>query len=138
MARQCGECTVCCTYLRISVLDKEGLTPCHNLFEFAADGHTGGGCAVYDDKPSVCNQYICEWLRGHGADEDRPDRSGILADNVLRIANAIQCKPIRDGAQDTVEGVAAVERISRSSETPCLVCGFPETHMIRAVGRGVG
>lgn len=136
MSRECGDCTVCCTYLRISGLGKPGLTPCVHLKEPAADGYTGEGCAIYGTKPAVCGGYTCAWLDGHGLDEDRPDRSGILSDNVLRIENAIQCKPIRKGAHNTDKGRSAVERISRSKGEPALVCGFPETHMVRVVGRG--
>lgn len=134
--RQCGECTVCCTYLRISVLGKPGLQPCSHLCSPAVDGYTGQGCGIYETRPEVCSGYRCKWLDGHGEETDRPDRSGMLIDNVLRIKNAIQAKPIRKGAQDTIEGTAATERISRDTGTPALVCGFPETHMIRVVGRG--
>lgn len=135
--RECGECTVCCTYLKISALHKDGLTPCSFIAAPASDGYTGAGCSVYEDKPHVCNGYRCAWLEGHGDEEDRPDKSGMLIDNVLFIENTLQCKPIRKGAQDTPEGLIAVERLTRSAQRVGLVCGFPETHMIRAVGRAV-
>lgn len=134
--RTCGECTVCCTYLKIRGLDKPGLTPCGFLIEPSPDGHTGKGCSVYTTKPDVCSGYRCAWLDGHGEEDDRPDKSGMLCDNVLRIQNSLQCKPIRKGAHDTPEGFVAVERITRSKGTPGLVCGYPETHMIRVVGHG--
>lgn len=134
MSRSCGDCTVCCTYLRISVLEKKGLTPCQHLKDPAPDGYTGSGCSVYETKPDVCHAYHCAWLDGHGEEADRPDRSGMLIDNVLRIDNTLQCKPLRKGAQDTHEGMVAVERVVASARKVGLVAGFPETHMIRAVG----
>lgn len=133
--RSCGECTVCCTYLRISVLEKPGLTPCVHLKDPDLGGYTGHGCERYGDKPKVCDDYRCAWLDGHGEEADRPDRSGMLIDNVLRIANTLQCKPIRKGAHDSHAGIVAVERVVASAKKVGLVAGFPETHMVRAVGR---
>lgn len=136
MPRECGECSVCCTYLRIGApLDKPGLTPCVHLADPADDGYTARGCGRQCDKPPVCIEYRCAWLDGHGEEEDRPDRSGMLIDNVLRIHNTVQAKPIRAGAHDTPSGIVAVERVARSARRVALVAGFPETHMVRAVGR---
>jgi len=142
--RECGDCTVCCTYLRIrqpGQLVKLGLTPCEHLAPGGSeDGYTGasdcGSCGIYEARPDVCKGYRCSWLDGYGDDEDRPDRSGVLIDRVLPIANCLQAKPIRAGAGDSNEGNAAIERMSRSAGRPVLVARFPETAMVRVVGRG--
>jgi hypothetical protein len=140
--RQCGECMVCCTYLKVPGVPKAGLCHCpHSSFdEPTKDGilfYTGKGCASYDSRPEACSGYRCAWLRGLGNEEDRPDRCGILIDQVKPIHNCLQAKPLWEGAQDDPKAIAAVERMSRQANVPVLVAGFPETHMIRVVGRGV-
>lgn len=72
MTRECGDCTVCCTFLSVKDLTIYG-QPCK---------HECGGCTVYgtDERPKVCAQFKCLWLAGAvGRDErDRPDQSGLL------------------------------------------------------------
>ncbi len=72
--RECGECTVCCKVLLIDDPEFQKLpgTLCANCKE-------GGGCQIYDTRPSPCRGFFCGWrvLPGLG-DELRPDRSGIL------------------------------------------------------------
>ena len=144
MARTCGTCTVCCTYLRINrpgVLVKVGLVPCQHL-ERTEDGcgHTGPGtrnCGIEESKPGVCRDYRCAWLDGLGEEADRPDRCGVLIDRVLPIANCLQAKPIREGAGSSPEGMLAIENMSRDAGEPVLVARFPETKMVRVVGRGI-
>jgi hypothetical protein len=40
---------------------------------------SGIGCSIYVYRPRECREYRCGWLLGFGADEDRPDRSGVVA-----------------------------------------------------------
>lgn len=129
--RECGTCQACCTYLPVSAIGKPALTPCPNLGEC-----DGGNCTIYDTRPEACSGYSCMWLYGYGAEEDRPDRCGVLIDNLLPIANAIQAKPIRAGAGSSDAGNAAIYRMSRQRNQPALVAEFPETRMVRVVGRG--
>jgi hypothetical protein len=140
--RTCGDCTVCCTYLRINQpqLVKRGLTPCPHLDVKSEDGFCGqsveGNCNIYQGRPPVCRDYSCVWLAGYGEEEDRPDRCGVLIDTVLPIKNSIQAKPIRPNAGDSLEGDRAIHRMSRDTGKPALVARFPETQMVRVVGRG--
>jgi len=76
-ARECGECSLCCTLLRVDELSKLGGTPCVHQ-------RTGGGCGVYARRPGVCRAYRCLWLSGGLRPEDRPDRLGALLDLVNR------------------------------------------------------
>jgi hypothetical protein len=72
--RECGECAVCCTLLRIDdpELHKPGGVPCIHLM-------TGGGCGIYETRPRPCRAFFCGWRRiGYLGDEWRPDRSGIM------------------------------------------------------------
>ena len=70
--RTCGDCSVCCTVAAVPALGKATHSAC------AHDGPNG--CEIYgsDDRPRVCAEFRCSWLRGIGREEDRPDRSGVM------------------------------------------------------------
>lgn len=67
--RQCGECTLCCTLLPVPVLDKPANTDCVNC---------NGGCSIYEERPTPCRTYHCEWLKGEFPEEWRPDKSHVV------------------------------------------------------------
>ena len=72
--RECGDCTLCCQ----GVVSAEALghsfypgQPCHFMGT--------KGCTVYKDRPPVCVDFKCAWLRDHQLPEwFRPDLSGFL------------------------------------------------------------
>lgn len=72
--RVCGECSLCCTVLRVDALRKLGGTPCVHL------AGAGRGCAIHTTRPAICRGYRCAWLQGSFRDEDRPDRLGAVLD----------------------------------------------------------
>lgn len=73
--RQCGSCQVCC-YAK-GIVTGEMRKPAW----VTCDHQCASGCAIYDDgRPVDCIDYRCEWHAGLLAEEDRPDRSGILID----------------------------------------------------------
>lgn len=71
--RGCGECTICCTTLKVDTPDfrKPAGTPC---------AHVGaGGCAIHAVRPHICRTWYCGWRRVAALPEAaRPDRSGLL------------------------------------------------------------
>jgi hypothetical protein len=72
-ARACGDCTVCCTVLKVDTPDfaKPADVPCANL--------GAGGCTIHPVRPPVCRTWFCAWRRVAALpDEARPDRSGLL------------------------------------------------------------
>jgi hypothetical protein len=72
----CGECTLCCTLLRVDELRKLGGSPCRHLRVAPAPP----GCGIHAQRPGICRSYACLWLAG-GLDEgDRPDRLGAVLD----------------------------------------------------------
>lgn len=73
--RSCGECTLCCTVLRVDELRKLGGISC------AALG--ARGCTVYARRPHICRAYRCLWLQGQLDAGDRPDRVGAVLDIVF-------------------------------------------------------
>lgn len=74
-ARECGGCTACCKTHRIPELAKVS-------GEWCPFCTAGEGCSVYRTVgfPKSCRKYRCAWLLGWGLDEDRPDRSFVVAD----------------------------------------------------------
>ena len=72
--RRCGECSLCCTVLRVDELRKLGGTPCAHLA--GADS----GCGIYTTRPAICRAYRCAWLRGAFRADDRPDHLGAVLD----------------------------------------------------------
>ena len=65
--RECGDCSECCTLHGMP----GGSKPCRYLAE-------GGGCSIYERRPTTCRTWFCEWRYGLGAEEDRPDRIGAV------------------------------------------------------------
>jgi hypothetical protein len=73
--RNCGECYRCCVAFGIRELKKHQDQACRHL-----DGRNPTArCSIYADRPAACRQYSCLWRDGFFEDEDRPDRSGVIA-----------------------------------------------------------
>lgn len=150
MGRECGECIACCVYYNIKTIDfrKEAFTPCHKLREIPVmvEEPTKGkyttstchNCTIHDkpEKPKICDDFNCYWLLGHGDEDDRPDKSGIIIDRSKKIENAHEAKALWRGAEDSKEGMEVVDRMSKSLGTPVIVLPFGELKIKRIVGRG--
>ena len=138
--RSCGECVACCVYLRIPELDKGGMERCRHLTVVVGTSYAGpGGCAIYDSKdperPACCKEYRCAWLDGHGDEQDRPDRSLMLFDRTKRVENGLEAKPLAKGQEESAEGRAVIDRMSRSTSMPVIVLNFHERRVRRIAGR---
>lgn len=55
--RTCQNCSLCCRLLEIPALDKPAGTWCTHC----APGK--GGCTIYEQRPSVCHKFACQWLK---------------------------------------------------------------------------
>lgn len=73
--RECGDCSLCCTVLRVDPLRKLGGVPCARLGEC-------GGCSIHANRPGACRAYRCLWLQGSFEEADRPDKLGAVIDLV--------------------------------------------------------
>ena len=71
--RTCGECSECCKTHAIIELKKRAGKWCGFRIK-------GQGCRIYQKRPIGCVDFQCQWLKGHGEDSDRPDRTGIVVD----------------------------------------------------------
>ena len=71
--RTCGNCTACCHIAEVNegIITKPACTACPFLDH---------GCKLFDqpERPQVCRDFQCSWLRGYGNSEDRPDKSGVM------------------------------------------------------------
>ena len=69
VSRECGDCSACCTHGGVPEIAKPPGQPCP---------HDCGGCDIYATRPQGCRDFVCAWLRGVGAESDRPDKSGVI------------------------------------------------------------
>ncbi len=146
--RSCGDCIACCVYLKIPQINKKACEHCKYLsLDHPARPNemqlTGGlphsNCKIYGSskRPESCSGYSCLWLLGHGKEEDRPDRSLIIADTTHKIGGAIEIKQLKEGAADTPEGMETIIRMSKSTKKVALVASFYEVRLERVIGRHV-
>lgn len=90
--RSCGGCSVCCEVLEIPALKKPKKTLCVNVC-------SGGGCSIYQDRPSDCRTFQCIWSEGYTGDGQRPDKSGIMAYHIdTRYGRTLLILEIREKA----------------------------------------
>ncbi len=76
VVRSCGECTACCKTHYIQELQKLPGVWCKHC-------SVGIGCKIYDQRPTECREYACEWLRGSGLESERPDKTGTIIDTMI-------------------------------------------------------
>ena len=68
--RSCGECFECCWVLQIVEWHKPEYEPCAHL--------RNGRCGCYEDRPPVCEKFLCAWRQGLFPQAFRPDKCGII------------------------------------------------------------
>ena len=66
--RKCGQCSECCTYMSVNEIEKPEDTKCAH--------DTAKGCAIYAERPSGCQTFVCLWIQGAFPQSARPDRIG--------------------------------------------------------------
>lgn len=95
--RSCGACDACCV---IYSIDEPGLRKAQH--ERCAHARGADGCAVYETRPKTCRDFVCLWLKGLGAEGDRPDLSGYIMRDVpnadLAAGGAVVFSEVSDGA----------------------------------------
>lgn len=80
MSGACGNCTLCCTVMKVTMPDR--IKPAH---ETCAEC-TAKGCAIYAGRPDACAGFQCVWLASQQspqlalARDLRPDRCGVVLD----------------------------------------------------------
>lgn len=74
--RPCGDCFACCVWLGFNdpPINKHSGQSCKML-----DGRDPERrCTIYKSRPETCVKYVCAWKVGIGADDQRPNQSGLL------------------------------------------------------------
>jgi hypothetical protein len=149
MKRACGDCIVCCVYLKIDGDDMQKAPMVHcphlslpgpieeNIAYYT--GSCGSNCRVRDTggRAKVCWEYECLWLQGYGDEEDRPDKSLMLFDRAPHIENAIHAKPVADGKEKMPEGMELIKKMSRLIQKPVIVIDFYKRGIRQVIGRPV-
>lgn len=74
--RSCGECGLCCMTHGVDFgggVVKPALQWCEHWSNACK-------CAIYSKRPAGCRNFECDWLKGIGMDNHRPDKTGIVLD----------------------------------------------------------
>ena len=119
--RRCGECSACCSVLRVDELAKPAGRDCVHQRGRA-------GCAIHAERPPVCRGYHCLWLQGGLEDDERPDRTGAVVDlepDGLGVRLAI--REIRPGAFDASPALQRIAARHRE-QMPVRITDTRDTH----------
>ena len=108
--RACGDCSLCCTLLRVDELGTLGGADCVH------QNGQGPGCSIHPRRPAICRAYRCLWLSG-GLDEgDRPDRLGAVLDVVAQGPQVrLEIRESKPGCFDGSERLASIAEQYRES-----------------------
>ena len=108
--RACGDCSLCCTVLRVDELKKLGGLPCvHQDVEKR-------GCSIHPRRPPICRAYRCLWLSGGLGEEDRPDKTGAVLDVVAQGPMIrLEIRQSRPGTFDESERLQSIAEEYRTS-----------------------
>ena len=131
--RKCGTCSACCRWPSIDEgeFHKPARVPCQHLHK------QGYRCTIYADRPKMCSEYRCTWLRGMGSavdNRDRPNSCGVLIDRrSTQFGVVLVAKSLTPNAAMSPKGKRAIERTTRDEDMPCLVIDDDE-RVIGAAG----
>ena len=105
MPRSCGGCSACCYGLHIQELNKPVFQNCPHQCE--------AGCGTYASRPGSCRDFQCLWLQGHLAENDRPDKLGVMFSVTVhpQLGKVPMLIEVRDGALDQPKVRAAVSQM---------------------------
>ena len=128
MERKCGTCSACCRWPSVEEIGKPAKTPCRHLHR------QGFRCTVYADRPEACSAYRCSWLRGTGANGDRPNRCDVMIDRrSTQFGVVLVAHQLRSGAAMSPRGIRAIERARRDEGLPCLVADYDDVERVIGV-----
>lgn len=91
--RSCGGCTMCCKVMEVEALAKPAMQWC-------AHCTPGAGCKIYDDRPTECRAFLCEYLlTPHMPEFWAPARSRmVIVANKVNGGIAVHVDPSRKDA----------------------------------------
>lgn len=90
--KSCGTCSMCCKHLFIVELAKPAGEWCSHVVR-------GGGCGIYDTRPTPCREFLCNWRLNPGLDDSwRPDKAGFLLWTVSERVMLVVVEPSKPDA----------------------------------------
>lgn len=106
-ARTCGKCQACCYGIHTWATRPPLNSPAHERCPYQCRQ----GCAIYDERPQPCRDYLCLWLSGElGERRDRPDRLGLIFERTPEgVGPALIVTEVRPGAADAKRARAIIE-----------------------------
>jgi Fe-S-cluster containining protein len=105
MERRCGDCSLCCTVLRVDAPKLKKLGGVNCLHQDVG----GPGCAIHATRPQICRAYRCLWLGGGLEEAERPDLLGAVLDVVSDGATVrLEIREAVPGSFDDSERLQAI------------------------------
>ncbi len=86
----------------------------------------GVGCKIYKARPFGCASFTCRWLEGHGKDEDRPDKAGVVIDTIEHQSYLSKMGRISETRPGALQGTCAQEATDDFLKRKIAVMHFPE------------
>lgn len=124
IARSCGSCSACC---KTHPVDAEPEEPTFQkpAGTWCVRWHKKCGCTMYEQRPSRCRSFRCEWLKGMGSDAHRPDRTRVVIDFVI-----FEGGPLHGICQlwEVAPGALATP-FAKSITLQCLTAGIWTSHL---------
>lgn len=128
--RQCGECTLCCQYFKVTETNSPE-------YEYCTYCEPGNGCSIYEDRPKECRATSCLWYKQEQIPKSlRPDKLGICFElpSFCRVMIGYLSKDRRD-AWKTPIARQMIYKIMQAGHPVVLTCG-PGTGNIYFVPEG--
>lgn len=120
--RDCGPCNACCTAMHVRPLGKPAGERCQH--------QRPQGCGIYLDRPSVCREWYCLWVRDEGRVFDgshRPDRLGVFFSasptNARTGQQELYAHEIRPDAANEPKAALAIDGLRQI--TPVTIVPYP-------------
>src|SRR5258706_966131 len=91
-SRACGTCTMCCKTMRVPEFEKP-------VDKWCAHCIKGKGCAIYEERPVSCREFLCVYLLdGTLAEHWKPDHSRMVLSNSVETVLRVLVDPDRPDA----------------------------------------
>ena len=125
----CGECTECCHAQNL--LPDEGIK-----YEWGSSCEKvcSTGCSIYEspERPNICGQWVCSYIKYNLEDKYRPDRYGMIAEG---LTHKVLIWPLRHGQNKVAPEEWSEEHSDKIDEllnqhpdqTECEIHPFRET-----------
>ena len=81
--RPCDGCVACCVITHVRETLSPAFEPCRHLAASVPENNGRRGCGVYEIRPLVCEQFLCEWALGNAPEWMKPSDCGVMPGHAL-------------------------------------------------------